>query len=109
MCTRHYLLLIRQFSSCYSQRSSTVLHKHLAFSRPDLNFDFLEDGAEMRKMEENARIRGFANEFQQLKETWNRIMESSRISNEDIDNAGKKLKEKEYKELWDQVHTSSLV
>uniref|UniRef100_A0A914C0R4 serine--tRNA ligase n=1 Tax=Acrobeloides nanus TaxID=290746 RepID=A0A914C0R4_9BILA len=58
----------------------------------------------MRKMEENARIRGFAYEFQQLKETWNRIMESNRISNEEIDNAGKKLKEKEYKELWNQLY-----
>uniref|UniRef100_A0A914D181 Uncharacterized protein n=1 Tax=Acrobeloides nanus TaxID=290746 RepID=A0A914D181_9BILA len=58
----------------------------------------------MRRMEENARIRGFAYEFQQLKETWNKIMESSRISNEEIDNAGKKLKEKEYKELWNQLY-----
>lgn len=77
-------------------RSIRSTHKPLAYSRPDINLDFLDDEVESKRMEKVFQARGYLVEYQKLKDVWHKILS---FSNEKTDDSSAK----EYEKLWDQV------
>uniref|UniRef100_F1L4J9 serine--tRNA ligase n=1 Tax=Ascaris suum TaxID=6253 RepID=F1L4J9_ASCSU len=86
----------RLLSACVSSPVNTSV----VVSRPELNFDYLLDERNLKKIRENIKSRKGIGDIDQVLKIWHRIEEYPRRNERD---------EHEYKQLWDKLYEEALL